>query len=370
MESDEFTVQSYKLTDIGRKKANNEDWVDLFEPNDPSDLAASGRLYIVADGVGGGFMGEKASQYAAQKVLYEYYQQAEAEPGQRLKSAIEKANKDIFNHAEEKLSDLMGTTLVAAVIRGSELIVANVGDSRAYLIRGSQVEQITRDHSLVQKLLDDNQLTIEEARTFKRKNVILRSVGADSHVAADVFYVEIASGDTLLLCSDGLHKYFPDSSELGQIALSGSPESAAHCLVNRANERGGSDNISVVIARVGSSHTNAGSESSNIARKTNIFRPVWKRWLFVGLIVIALAVLAVGSLLVWRSTIVHGDNASTATPSVTYSPTSEMGQSIPTENTVTPYVSQTPDIQDGIATVIPLMSPSITPEVTSPESQN
>lgn len=246
-----LAVESAALSDQGRKKRNNEDWVERHEPDDAAELTLAGRLYIVADGVGGAAQGEKASKYAAQKVLYDYYQLTDLEPSERLRVAIQSANADIYSHTEQADSpETMGTTLVAAALRGPRLAVANVGDSRAYLIRGGQIRQLTRDHSLVQQLLDDQEITPEQAATFRRKNVILRSVGSDQAVEVDVFQYEVKAGDLLLMCTDGLHKYFRDPDEMALMATSGSLEQAARRLINLANERGGSDNISVVLVRV------------------------------------------------------------------------------------------------------------------------
>jgi hypothetical protein len=137
--------------------------------------------------------------------------------------------------------------VVAAALRGRELVIANVGDSRAYHWRDGQLRQVTRDHSLVQQLQDEGQLSTEEAQSFRRRNVILRSVGADDYIEVDLFHSEARPGDRLLLCSDGLHKYFPDLEELGRMASAQPPQEAVHTLVQAANTRGGSDNISVVI---------------------------------------------------------------------------------------------------------------------------
>ena len=212
-------VQVGPLSVEGRKRPRNEDYVAFHEPGDPRELARSGRLYIVADGVGGAAHGERASQYAAQKVLYDFYQSSGPDLGERLQSAIRAANADLYQYAERAdAPQPIGTTLVAAVLCGPELVVANVGDSRAYLIREGRIHQISRDHSLVQKLIDEEELTPEAALTFPRKNVILRSVGAEAFVDVDVFRCEARPGDTLLLCTDGLHKYFPDPTEIAHVA--------------------------------------------------------------------------------------------------------------------------------------------------------
>lgn len=144
-----FQIFSAPLSDPGRKRRNNEDWTAQFEPPTFEERLQSGCLYIVADGVGGAAKGERASQYAAQKVLYDYYHHLELPPAERLRMAMRQAGNEIYQYAEEQGEGRMATTMVAAVILGDKLIVANVGDSRAYLYRDGTTHQITRDHSLV-----------------------------------------------------------------------------------------------------------------------------------------------------------------------------------------------------------------------------
>ena len=143
----EWIVESSQLSDVGQKRGHNEDYVGFYEPGQPANLETHGRLYVVADGVGGAAAGELASQYTVKKIIHTYYRNPGGEAGARLRQAIEEANADVFvqnlgrpDHRE------MATTVVAAVIHGHELIVANVGDSRAYVVRGETIEQITEDH--------------------------------------------------------------------------------------------------------------------------------------------------------------------------------------------------------------------------------
>jgi protein phosphatase len=139
----------------------------LVRAEDALERSRSGNVYLVADGVGGGSRGEKASQYAVQKVLYEYYQWGDAEPAKRLVTAIQAANADIYAFSEDHESEMMGTTLVAIAARVSQATIASVGDSRVYLIRSKKAQQITHDHSLVQKLVDNGQLTLEKQKIFR-----------------------------------------------------------------------------------------------------------------------------------------------------------------------------------------------------------
>jgi protein phosphatase len=201
--------------------------------------------------------------------LFEFYQSYDSDPTGRLLSAIQAANTDIFTYAQTHSSRPMGTTLVAASVCQDRLVVANVGDSRAYLIRSQQIEQLTHDHSLVQKLVDEHQLTAEEARTSKQRNIILRSVGSNERVAVDTFRVELKEDDLVLLCSDGLHKYFADPQELAEAALDGPVELAAQRLIDLANERGGSDNISVILVRIGPRNSIPDDSEEEHAHRSN-----------------------------------------------------------------------------------------------------
>lgn len=246
----EWAVESTQLSDVGQKRNHNEDYVGFYEPRQISHLEAYGRLYIIADGVGGAAAGEIASEYAVKKIIYTYYQNADDDPGDGLTQAIEEANADIFaqnlsrpDHRE------MATTVVAAVIRGNELIVANVGDSRAYIIRGETIEQITEDHSLMAEMISDGVITAKDAETHPYRNVILRSVGAYETIQVDLFSRQLAPNDILILCSDGLTRLV-SNDELADIARAHSPAEASRQLVALANERGGDDNISVSITHI------------------------------------------------------------------------------------------------------------------------
>lgn len=246
----EWMVESSQLSDVGQKRHHNEDYVGFYEPSQLAGLESQGRLYVLADGVGGAAAGDVASQYAVNKILHGYYQAEDEDPGARLRRAVEEANAEIFaqnlhrsDHRE------MATTVVAAVIRGGELIVANVGDSRAYVVRGDSIEQITEDHSLIAEMISDGVITAEEAETHPYRNVILRSVGGYETVQVDLFIHQLSPGDILILCSDGLSRLV-NNHELAEIARAHPPVQAAQKLVALANERGGDDNISVSITQV------------------------------------------------------------------------------------------------------------------------
>jgi|SaaInl7_200m_RNA_FD_contig_41_397909_length_2059_multi_6_in_0_out_0_2 PPM family protein phosphatase len=238
---------SSALTHPGRKRSSNQDFVTFFEPDTPEDIKASGSLYIVADGVGGAAQGDRASQYAAQKVLHDYYRNPQVDIGERMRNAMRQAGNDIYSFAERKGEFRMATTMVTAVIRENLLTVANVGDSRAYLYRDGVIRQITRDHSLVGEMVRDGVMTVEEARRSKIKNRITRSMGGESNVEVDVYRdIAIKQGDKILLCSDGFSQY-ATPKEIAQLLSRGHPDEITGRLIDYALRRGGSDNISTIL---------------------------------------------------------------------------------------------------------------------------
>ena len=239
-------IQAHALTDKGRRP-NNEDFVTFFEPTDLQERQNSGCIYIVADGVGGASVGERASQYAAEKVLYEYLQHPQIEPGKRLKQVLTRVNHEIFDYAENK-GIRMATTMTVAVVLGNSLYAANVGDSRVYLIRGNEARQITQDHNMVGEMVRDGVMTEAEALRSKAKNRLTRSLGGEDEVHVDIFGpIPLQPNDKIMLCSDGLTRYAL-KEDIANLTASGSPKQITERLVNFAKERGrgGADNISVI----------------------------------------------------------------------------------------------------------------------------
>jgi serine/threonine protein phosphatase PrpC len=246
----EWVVESSQLSDVGLKRRYNEDYVGSYEPGRSAKLETHGRLYVLADGVGGAAAGEVASQYTVKKIIHAYYQSTYGEPGARLQQAIEEANADVFaKNLNQPDHREMATTVVAAVVHGDELIVANVGDSRAYLVRKEAIEQITEDHSLVAEMINDGSITAEQAETHPYRNVILRSIGAHENVKVDLFFRRLDPEDIFILCSDGLTRHV-NKDELASIIRTYPPAEAARQLVKLSNERGGYDNITVSITRI------------------------------------------------------------------------------------------------------------------------
>ncbi len=247
-----YIIHSASQSHPGLKRPRNEDFLAIHEPDDPSELQASGRLYIVTDGVGGAAQGDLASQYAAEKVLREYYRSSQLHPGSRLRQAMRQVGNEIYHYAAENLGPVhMATTMVAGAIWEDSLTIANVGDSRAYLIRNGAAQQLTRDHNLASELVRDGVITEEEAQNSPVKSRITRSLGGELDVFVDVFPdIPLRPGDRLLLCSDGLTRYArPD--DLVQLAVEGTPEEAVQRMVDFANEAGGIDNTTLILIEIG-----------------------------------------------------------------------------------------------------------------------
>lgn len=254
----------FALTDVGRSREHNEDTFLVAELETGSALDfelgyheitadAHGLLFLVADGMGGAASGELASSMAGSLVLDELRQRwSEAPPsGQRfaeaLRDATVHANTRIHQHARENPEHRgMGTTATVAGLLRDTLFVVQVGDSRAYLIREGQARQLTKDQSLMQRLVEAGELTPEEAEVSDRRNIILQALGPEAHVTVDITHQQLRRGDMLLLCSDGLSGLVK-GDEMASLAQR-HPDVRALCreLVALANSRGGPDNITVI----------------------------------------------------------------------------------------------------------------------------
>ena len=239
----------FALSHPGQIRELNEDSYGIVEEQSvPAEAVAhKGRLYAVADGMGGHAAGEVASQQAIASLFEHYYANLELAPAESLQEAIARANKAIFSRSSGDKAG-MGTTLVAGVIKDSRLWVLNVGDSRAYLVREGEISQITHDHSWVGEQVDAGVLTEEQAHQHIYRNVITRSLGNTARIEADLFQRELAAGDVLVLCSDGLTNLVTDD-EISEAISEGSLADAVQHLVGLANARGGPDNVTVVAVR-------------------------------------------------------------------------------------------------------------------------
>lgn len=230
-------------TDVGRQRNHNEDSVIAVEVSDEVALLA------VADGMGGHSAGDVASHLAIETVREEIVDEYDTLPDRPkwrdvLDDAIRQANQRIHERASDDRSG-MGTTLVVALVGDGKTVIGNVGDSRAYRLGYTGIEQVTVDQSLVQELVEQGQITEDEAADHPQRNVISQSLGTDESVDPD-FYEE-AVGETLLLCSDGLNEEVADETIRRVILNASSLSEAAGNLIDQANENGGSDNVSVAL---------------------------------------------------------------------------------------------------------------------------
>jgi serine/threonine protein phosphatase PrpC len=263
----EIRVKLFARTDVGQIREHNEDNFlvadltrktrGLLEANRAGVVGKHGSLFAVCDGMGGAAAGEIASQLAVD-ILYERMTETldDAQPlsrdelARRLVHGIEAAGLRIFQEAKlDRTRRGMGTTVTAAALVDDYLFFAEVGDSRAYVLRGEHFVQLTRDQSLVNQLIEAGQLTEEEAETFEHNNIILQALGTADTVQVDLTFCELRRGDTLLLCSDGLSGMvrFEDIREV--LLSTPEPIDACKLLTERANQAGGHDNITVIVVQ-------------------------------------------------------------------------------------------------------------------------
>lgn len=240
------------MSSIGRVRENNEDRVGLWARRGVI-------LAMIADGMGGAVAGEEASRLALEAIQADFVGEARGseeldslpaeEVAEKMRAAIRRANHAIMlRTAGHPQFQGMGTTLTLAFVRGTQVIVAHVGDSRAYLIpgTGARINQITDDHSFVEALLAAGHITPEQASSHPMRNLLYRALGQVEETEADLYVRPLAAGDWLILCSDGLTRHVSASEIEGRVRTSSAPAEAAQRLVALANERGGEDNISVV----------------------------------------------------------------------------------------------------------------------------
>ena len=262
------TVTVRARTDLGRTRDHNEDaflvadlttrTVDLTNGG-PHQVGERGILFLVADGMGGAAAGELASSMAADLIFRHLIESwnTETDPApenftQHLRTAVEQANERIHLYSREH-PDVrgMGTTATVAGVLGGVLYLAQVGDSRAYLVRGGVASQLTKDQSLMQRLVDAGELTEEEAEHSERRNIILQALGPDARIRVDLTWQRLSRGDTLVICSDGLSGQVKreEIAELLKSQAQADLDGLCAQLIAVANERGGPDNITVVAAR-------------------------------------------------------------------------------------------------------------------------
>lgn len=254
-------------TDVGYVRDHNEDSLIIIPP-----------LFAVADGMGGHEAGEIASEITVSTLAELAPDHLDAEG---LTAAVEAANYNVLKAPRQGIGrDGMGTTLTAAMLEGERLLIAQVGDSRAYLLHNGRLQQITRDHSLMADLIEAGQITPEEARYHPNRSVITRAIGSDIHMRPDIYELNVAAGDRLLLCSDGLSTMVSDHAIE---AIMRRQDNAQHCadeLVEAALENGGVDNVTVIVVDI------AGFTATRAEKKARK-----NRTLYIGLVVALVAVL-------------------------------------------------------------------------------
>lgn len=243
-------MQSWGLSDPGCVRKQNQDaykmeWLDRHT-----------LLCVVCDGMGGAKSGNIASSLAVDVFVEEVRRSwkpmmTRDQMDQMLRSAVKLANFTVFDQsAQFEEFDGMGTTLVAALVRGRRATVVNVGDSRAYQIDGEGVSQITRDHSLVQMMVDRGSLTPEMAKSYPGKNFITRAIGTEPTVQCDIFHLDVAKGNFLLLCSDGLSNMMDDQEILFEVVHGVNKQQCCKRLLNIAKNRGAPDNVTSVLVMI------------------------------------------------------------------------------------------------------------------------
>lgn len=251
------------ITDVGSVRDSNEDHLIFIRPFDATIRNTHGCLALVADGMGGHSHGEIASKMAAD-IITRHYFDTNYSVLEALKRAFEKANKAIFQKAAKNPTlKGMGTTCTAIILLQNHLYLGHVGDSRAYLLKGNQALQLSKDHTLVQHLLDTGRITEEESVSHPQRNIVTRAMGTSAKVKAEVSLLPVPFevGDKLLICSDGLYEYIKPP-ELQAIIQQYSLNEASKTLIALAKQRGGHDNISVLIVEA------FAADTAQIAKQT------------------------------------------------------------------------------------------------------
>ena len=246
------------MTDVGRARETNEDAfsimdlasgkkIDAVREDHSVDVQERGVLLALSDGMGGAEAGEVASALVLESLQKALEREAKGAIHEQLEAAVQRANRNVFFEAKLENRHGMGATLVALFIRGDEAYIAEVGDSRGYLLRKGRLRQITRDQSLVQLLVDQGVMTPDEARSSPSKNVILQAMGLAKDVRVAIARLRLRQGDRFVLCSDGITNPVSDP-ELQKILTDSEPRAACETMIALANDRGGDDNQTAIVA--------------------------------------------------------------------------------------------------------------------------
>ena len=256
----DLTLSFAALSDVGLSRSQNEDAVQVTDLSTGMRFDASpsiakialgerGALLALSDGMGGHAAGEVASAVVISSLRSALQQNDVRSTDRRLEAAVRRANADVLEAAKSNNRRGMGATLTAVVVENSGAYIAEVGDSRAYLLRAGQLKQLTRDQSLVQMLVDQGLMSEDEAEDSPRRNILLQAMGTTDDVHAAIGHVALRRDDILLLCSDGISNAMRDD-ELRQILLENAPDAAVAKMIQLANDRGGEDNLTAVVALV------------------------------------------------------------------------------------------------------------------------
>ena len=245
-------VEFTQLSDTGRTRDHNEDYLGYVLPYTPAQLRSHGCVFALADGVGGQQKGEVASQLAVETLLAGFSASKSGEAHKSLLSRlVQNANLQVYEQGQASRAKAgMATTIVATALRADRATIAHVGDSRCYLVREGRARQITRDHSIAAEQVRIGILSASEAAESPNRHLLSRSVGNDMVVNVEIDEVHVQKGDILLQCSDGLHGSVTPDDMVAVIGRTGSLSIAVERLVELANQRDGGDNISVQLIRV------------------------------------------------------------------------------------------------------------------------
>lgn len=240
-------MEAFSMTDIGIKRQMNQDYIFCTE----NSVGSFPNLFIVADGMGGHKAGDYASRTCVDCVVDSIKNSSMKTPVSIMEQAIKKANSQVLSDARSNTElEGMGTTCVCAVVFDRTLYVANIGDSRLYIINDKEIKQVTQDHSLVEEMIRNGEIGRREARLHPNKNIITRALGTNEEVTPDFFEVELLKDDIILICSDGLSNMMDDEDMMYIIRRYQSLDQAGKRLIEKANECGGRDNISIVLIKV------------------------------------------------------------------------------------------------------------------------
>jgi PPM family protein phosphatase len=263
-------IKAVVLSDLGNIRTNNEDMGLFFKIADEKVIREKGYMLIVADGMGGHQAGEVASRMATDIISHEYFKQNGGAVEKNLAKVLTLANKSIFEKASSSDAHKgMGTTCTVLVVIDQAVYYAHVGDSRAYMQKGNRIMQITTDHTYVQELVNNGDITEAEAAVHPKRNILTNAMGTkpDMRVDAGKYEQVLENNDRLLLCSDGLYDYL-NAEELKEILVANDIKTAAGIMVQQAKARGGHDNITVVIAERKEDTTHSTSLSASQERLT------------------------------------------------------------------------------------------------------